>query len=76
MLINARCNVGEVVVHAELHQGSKPVKCVRGDARCRLDYDLQLVIVCMEDDIALPLFSHVVGIPQRTEIRGQWFEGS
>jgi hypothetical protein len=37
MLINAHCNVGEVVVHAELHQGSKPVKCVRGDVRCRLD---------------------------------------
>jgi hypothetical protein len=31
MLINAHCNVGEVAVHTELHQGYKPIKCVRGD---------------------------------------------
>ena len=74
MLINARCNVGEVAVHAELHKGSKLAKCVRGDARCRLDCDLQLVVVGVEDDIALPLFAHVVGIPQRTELRVQWFK--
>lgn len=28
----------------------------------------------MEDDIGLPLFVHVVGVPQRTELRGQEFE--
>jgi hypothetical protein len=75
MLISARCNVGEVAVHAELHQGSKPIKCVQGDAWCRLDCDLQLVLVGMKDDIALPLFAHVAGISQRKKLRDQWFEG-
>ena len=65
MLISTHCNVGEVVVHAELHQGSKPVKCVQGDAWCRLDCDLQLVVIGMEDDIGLPLIFHVAGMPQR-----------
>ena len=29
----------------------------------------------MEDDIGLPLFVHVVGVPQCTELRGQGFDG-
>jgi hypothetical protein len=29
----------------------------------------------MEDGIGLPLFVHVAGVPQCTELRGQWFEG-
>jgi hypothetical protein len=70
MLINARCNVGEVAVCIEIHQGSKPVKCVQDDAWCRLDCDLQLVLVGVEYDIALPLFSHVAGIPQCTKLHG------
>jgi hypothetical protein len=49
MLISACYNIGEVAVHAEFHQGSKPMKCVRGDARCRLDGDLQQVVIGMED---------------------------
>jgi hypothetical protein len=51
------------------------VKCVRGDAWCRMDCNLQMVVIGMEDDIGLPLLVHVVGIPERTELCGQWFEG-
>jgi hypothetical protein len=29
----------------------------------------------MEDGIGLPLLVHVVGVPQRTELHSQWFEG-
>jgi hypothetical protein len=51
------------------------MKCVWGEARCRLDCILQLVVIGVEDDIGLPLLLHVVGVPQRTEFHGQWFEG-
>jgi hypothetical protein len=63
MLINRHCNIGEVVVCTKFHQGSKPVKCVQGDARCRMNCDLQLVVICVEDRIGLPLLFHVVGVP-------------
>jgi hypothetical protein len=59
MLISVRYNIGEVAVRVEFHQGSKPVKCVQGDVRCRLDCDLQLVVIGMEDDIRMPLIVHV-----------------
>jgi hypothetical protein len=66
MLISVHCNIGEVVVHVEFHQGSKPVKCVRGVSWCRLDCDLQLVVIGMEDGIGLPLLVHIAGVPQHT----------
>jgi hypothetical protein len=44
------------------------MKCVQGDAWCRLDCDLQLVVIGMEDNIGLQLLFHVVGIPQRTKL--------
>jgi hypothetical protein len=45
MLIIVRCDVDEVAVRGEFHQWPKYVKCVRGDARCSLDCDLQLVVI-------------------------------
>jgi hypothetical protein len=51
------------------------MKCVWGVVRCGLDCILQLVVIGMEDGIGIPLLVHVVGVPQRTELRGQWFEG-
>ena len=51
------------------------MKCVQGDARCRLDCDLQLVVLGVEDHIGLPLLVHVAGVPQHTKLRGQGFEG-
>ena len=75
MLICTRCDVGEVTVYAEFHQRSKPMKRVGCDAWCRLNGILQLSVVRMEDDIGLPLFVHVTGVPQHTELRSQWFEG-
>jgi hypothetical protein len=76
VLISACCDINEVAVCAELHQGSKPVECVWGDARCRLDGILQLVVIGVEDDIGLPLLVHVIGVPQGTELRSQWFKGA
>ena len=70
VLISARCDIGEVVVCAKFYQRSKHVKCVWGEARCRLDCILQLVVIGVEDDIGLPLLVHVIGVPQCTELRG------
>jgi hypothetical protein len=65
-----RCDIGEVTVCAEFHQRSKPMKCVRCDAQCRLDCILQLIVIRVEDGIGLPLLVHVDGVPQRTELHG------
>jgi hypothetical protein len=70
VVINARCDIGEVAVCAEFYQRYKPMKCVWGEARCRLDFILQLVVIGVEDGIGLPLLVHVVGVPQRTELHG------
>jgi hypothetical protein len=51
MLISTRCDVDEVVVHAEFHQWPKTVKCVQYYARHGLYEYLQLVIIHVEDDI-------------------------
>jgi hypothetical protein len=51
------------------------MKSVGCNAWCRLNGIPQLSVVRMEDDIGLPLFVHVAGVPQRTELRGQRFEG-
>jgi hypothetical protein len=75
VLIYVRCDVGEVTIYTEFHQRSKPMKRVGCDAWCRLNGILQLSVVSVEDDIRLPLFVHVTEVPQRTELRGQWFEG-
>jgi hypothetical protein len=63
VLISVHCDIGEVAVHAEFYQSYKPMKCVWGDARCRLDCIVQLVLIGMEDDIGLPLVVHVAGVP-------------
>jgi hypothetical protein len=70
VLISARYDIGEVDVRAEFYQRYKPMKCVLGEARCRLDFILQLVVISVEDDIELPLLVHVTGVPQCTELRG------
>jgi hypothetical protein len=70
ILINARCDVDEVVVRDEFHQWPKSVKCVQGDTRHILDCDIQLVVIILEDGIGLPLLVHVTGIPQRIELHG------
>ena len=75
MLICACCDVGEVTICVEFHQRSKPMKRVGCNAWCILNDIPQLNVVCMEDGIGLPLFVHVVGVPQRTELCGQWFKG-
>jgi hypothetical protein len=75
VLINACCDIGEVAVHIEFCQRSKPMKCVLGEERCRLDCILQLVVIGMEDNIGLPLLVHVAGVPQRIELHGQCFKG-
>jgi hypothetical protein len=51
------------------------MKSVGCNAWCRLNGIPQLNVVCMEDGIGLPLFVHVTGVPQRTELHGQGFEG-
>jgi hypothetical protein len=50
------CDVGEVMICAEFHQWSKPMKHVGCDVWCRLNGIIQLSLVSMEDDIGLPLF--------------------
>jgi hypothetical protein len=51
------------------------MKSVGCNAQCRLNGIPQLSVVCMEDDIGLPLFFHVTGVPQRRELHDQGFEG-
>jgi hypothetical protein len=51
MLINVCCDIDEMVVHIEFHQGSKPVESVRGYTRLILDSGLQLVVRGVKDDI-------------------------
>jgi hypothetical protein len=51
------------------------MKSVGCNVQFRLNGIPQLSVVCMEDDIGLPLFVHVTGVPQRTELHGQSFEG-
>jgi hypothetical protein len=74
MFITARSNVDEVAIHAKLHQRSKPMKCVRGDSRCRLNCSFQLVEVGVEYNIRLPLLVDVTGVPWCTKLRSQWFK--
>jgi hypothetical protein len=75
VLIWALCDVGEVTIYVEFHQRSKPMKCFGCNERCRLNGILQLSVVSVEDNIGLPLFVHVAGVPQCTEICSQWFKG-
>ena len=75
MLISVHCDIGEVAVCAKFDQRYKPMKCVWCEARCILDCILQLFLISVEDDIGLPLLVHVAGVPQRTKLRNQWFEG-
>jgi hypothetical protein len=75
VLICVCCDVGEITICTEFHQRLKPMKGVRCNAWCRLNGIPQMSVVCMEDDIRLPLFVHVVGVPQCTELRGQGFDG-
>jgi hypothetical protein len=70
MFITARYNIDEVAIYAKLHQRSKPMECVWGDSRCRLNCSFQLVEVGVEDNIRLPPLVHVAGVPQRTKIHG------
>jgi hypothetical protein len=51
------------------------MKCVWGEAWCRPDCILQLVLTGVEDGIGMPLLVHVTRVPHRTECCGQWFEG-
>jgi hypothetical protein len=51
------------------------MKSVGCNAWCILNGIPQLSVVRMEDDIGLPLFVHVIGVPQRTKLRDQGFEG-
>jgi hypothetical protein len=51
MLISVRCDIDEMAVRAEFHQGPEPVESVRGYMRLRLDNDLQLVVIGVEDGI-------------------------
>jgi hypothetical protein len=63
MLVSEHCDIGEVAVRAEFYQRYKPMKCVWGEARCRLNCIRQLVVIGMEDGIRLPLLVHVIGVP-------------
>jgi hypothetical protein len=51
MLISACCDIDEMVVHAEFHQWSKPMECVWGYTRLKLDNGLRLVVISVEDGI-------------------------
>jgi hypothetical protein len=53
---------------AKLHQGPKPVEGVRSDARCRLDFDIQLIVVGVEDVIEFPMLVHITQVPQGTKL--------
>jgi hypothetical protein len=82
MLINAHYDIDEMAVCIEFHQGSKPVECVQGYTRLRMDSGLQLGVISVEYGILLPLLVHVVGllvhvvgVPQCTKLRSQWFKG-
>jgi hypothetical protein len=68
------CDVYKVFVCVELHQGSKPIEGVWSDAHCRLDCDLQLIVVGVEDGIGFPLLVHITRVPQGTELRSQRFK--
>jgi hypothetical protein len=75
VLISPCSDIGEVVVCAEFYQRSKPMKCVWCEAWCILDCILQLVVIGVADEIGQPLLVHVTGVPQRTKLYDQWFEG-
>jgi hypothetical protein len=75
ILINACCDIDEMVVLSKFHQWPKPLECVRGYTRLILESGLYLGVISVEDDISLPLFFHVAGVPQHTKIHGQWFKG-
>jgi hypothetical protein len=75
VLVYVHRDVGEVTICAEFHQRSKPMKSIGCNAWCRLNGIPQLSVVCMEDDIGLPLFVHVTGVPHRTKLCGQRFKG-
>jgi hypothetical protein len=64
-----------VSVGVELHQGPKPVEGVHSDERCRLDCNLQLIVVGVEDGIRLPLLVHITRVPQGTELSSQRLKG-
>jgi hypothetical protein len=49
----------KVPFYVEIHQGLKPVEGVQSDAWCRLDCDLQLIVVGLEDGIGFPLLVHI-----------------
>jgi hypothetical protein len=68
-------DVGEVTICVEFHQRLKPMKSVGCNAWCILNGIPQLSVVHMEDGIGLPLFFHVAGVPQCTDLHGQRFEG-
>jgi hypothetical protein len=69
------CDVYKVPVCTKLHQGPKPIEGVQSDARCRLDCNLQLIVVGVEDSIGFPLLVHITRVPQGTELRSQRFKG-
>jgi hypothetical protein len=68
VLASTHYDVYKVPVCIEIHQGPKPIEGVRSDARCRLDSDIQLIVVGMEDDIGFPLLVRITRVPQGTEL--------
>jgi hypothetical protein len=75
MLISMHCDIDEMAVCAEFHQGPEPVESIWGYGRFRLDSSLQLVVIGVDDGILLPLLVHVTGVPQCTELCSQRFNG-
>jgi hypothetical protein len=63
MLIIACCDIDEMMVYVEFHQGPKPMESVWGYMRHILDGYLQLVVISVEDNILLPLLVHVIRVP-------------
>jgi hypothetical protein len=59
MLIFLRSDMDEVLIYVELHERSELVQGVWHHARDNFDGLLQLEIICVEDHVQLPLFSHI-----------------
>jgi hypothetical protein len=74
MLICSHCNVDEVSIYAELHQGSEPLEGVRHHVRFSFDGSLHMEVIRVKNSVRLPLFSHITQVPERGELCIKWLE--
>jgi hypothetical protein len=63
ILICVHGDISEVSIYVELYEGEESMQSVRCHVREKFDRPFQLEIVCMEDHIQMPLFSHIARVP-------------